>query len=360
MPANSLACPAMNCFGRVGRGLGIVVLALRLGQGMSPAWAETNDTGQAADEPGESMLGQSRTNALPESPSGITGAPPVVVEAPATSAVPPVVVEPLPPEPEVETRPARRGAELGQAFKGSRGSKFGLSAKQRSLKIQDKAARPKRDKTAWRWTLDLGADSTSGNKDTSRYDASLTAQKETERHFFWFRAGSRFGTSDGEKDTDNTEVEGRAERNLGERTYAALDGNVFQDRMADLTYRARANVSLGRYLIRTERTLLGAELGPGYVREKKGGEIDGFAAGRAAQYAERVLLSSLLAWQSVEYILNFEDTEVFFLNAEVGLEAVLSQNMSLRISLQDRYDSAPAEGKKQNDLVTTTSVRWAF
>ncbi|MBU1693284.1 MAG: DUF481 domain-containing protein [Verrucomicrobia bacterium] len=335
----------MNRMARYGAGMLLVISAL--GVGLSRA--ATND------------LDEESTNQPPDSPASVTAAPPVVVELPATtSAVPPVVVEPPPPEPEVEAKPVRRGAELSQAFKGSRGSKFGLSAKQRSLKIPDKAARPKRDKTAWRRTLEVGADSTGGNKDTLRYDVALTAQKETERHFFWLKAGGRYGKSDGEKDTENSEVEARIERSLNERTYAVLDGHIFQDRIADLTYRARANVSLGRYLIRTERTLLGAELGPGYVREKKGGTIDGFAAGRAAQYAERVLLSNLLAWQSVEFILNLEDTTVFFLTTEAGLEVILSPNMSLRFSLQDRYDSAPAEGKKQNDLVTTTSVRWTF
>lgn len=296
-----------------------------------------------------------------------TSAPPEEVESPAeseppadTNAAPPVVVEPEEEEPPVKEKPARLGSDLSDAFENSRGSKFGLSAQQRSLKVPGKEGRAPRDKTAWRWTLELGVDSTSGNKDTLRYDGSLGAQKETDLHFFWFRAGGRYGKSEGERDADNAAVEARAERRLAERLYAALDGQVFQDRMADLSYRARANVSLGYFLVRSERTLLGFEAGPGYVQEKKGGEIDGYAAGRAAGYAERVLLSSLLAWQAMEYVVSAEDANVFFMNAEVGLEALLSASLSLRFSLEDRYDGAPADDKEKNDLVTKTALKWVF
>ena len=329
--------------------LPILFLLLAARTGALPVRVEP-DAG--APEPGT----EATTNALPESPAVSTGAPPVEVETPAvTNAVSPPVVEP-----EAEPRPARRGAELSQAFKNSRASKFGLSSKQRSLKIPGKADRPKREKTDWRRTLEVGANTTSGNTDTRRMDASITAQKETELLFFWFGVGGRFGETDGENDTENAEIEGRVERGLGERTYAALDANVFHDQIADLSYRARGNVSLGRFLVISERTLIGVEAGPGYVREKKGGTVDGFAAGRAVQYAERVLFANLRAWESVDGTLNLEDTDVFFLTAELGVEIVLSPAMSLMFSLEDRYDSVPAEDKEANDLVTRTTVKWTF
>lgn len=34
--------------------------------------------------------------------------------------------------------------------------------------------------------------------------------------------------------------------------------------------------------------------------------------------------------------------------------------MSLMFSLEDRYDSVPAEDKEANDLVTRTTVKWTF
>ena len=142
--------------------------------------------------------------------------------------------------------------------------------------------------------------------------------------------------------------------------YAGLDANLYHDQIAALTYRARGSLSLGRHFIWTERTVLNAEAGPGYVAEKKGGETEGFMAGRAAEYLEHLITPSLQIWQSAEYVPNLGDSSVFFVNSEIGLETVLLSNLSLRFWVEDRYDSSPAEGKESNDLLTTTSLNWSF
>jgi putative salt-induced outer membrane protein YdiY len=140
----------------------------------------------------------------------------------------------------------------------------------------------------------------------------------------------------------------------------ALDGKVFHDRLADLSYRANGSLSIGRHFIRTDRTAFSAEAGPGYVAEKKGGEEEGFVAGRLAQYFEFMVTPSLQVWQSLEYMPNLEDPRVYFLNAEIGLETRLLSDLSLRFTVEDRYDSHPAEDKENNELLTTTALSWSF
>ena len=39
---------------------------------------------------------------------------------------------------------------------------------------------------------------------------------------------------------------------------------------------------------------------------------------------------------------------------------VLVANLNLRFSVEDSYDSQPAEGKESNDLLTTTALAWSF
>ena len=122
----------------------------------------------------------------------------------------------------------------------------------------------------------------------------------------------------------------------------------------------RGSLSLGRHFIWTERTVLSAEAGPGYVAEKKGGEQEGFAAGRLAQYLEILVADDLQVWESVEFVQNLEDSAVYFVNAEIGLETVLTGSLSLRFTVEDRYDNQPADDKEANDLLTTTSLNWKF
>ena len=96
------------------------------------------------------------------------------------------------------------------------------------------------------------------------------------------------------------------------------------------------------------------------MAEKKGGEQEGFAAGRLAQYLEILVADDLQVWESVEFVQNLEDSAIYFVNAEIGLETVLTGSLSLRFTVEDRYDNQPADDKEANDFLTTTSLNWKF
>ena len=268
----------------------------------------------------------------------------------------PLVIEEVitrPPDP----LPTHRGSDMPDAFKGADPSRFGVSG--RVHKMPAKKSK-KREKGCWRGKLDLGLNTASGNSDILRYNGSLTGSKETEENYYFLEAAGRYGESDNEKDTEHATGEVKYHHRLSERMYSAVDGNVMHDGIADVSYRARGSLSLGRKLIWTDRTVLTLEAGPGYVEERKGGEETGFVAGRIAQYMDILLTDSLQVWQSVEYFADITDSAVYFINAEAGLETVLIANLSLRFTVEDRYDSNPAEDKKSNDLVTTTAFVWNF
>jgi putative salt-induced outer membrane protein len=273
-----------------------------------------------------------------------------------TNSITPFPVEPL--QLPVQEAPPRRAEEMTTAFRSVGGGRFSVSRTDRILKLPEKPLQKKNGE--WVRTVELGINTASGNSDILRYDGSFSLRREDERNLYWLKVGGRYGKSEGVKDTDGAQGEGKYERSLTERVYASLNGEVLRDRIADLSYRALGNVSLGRHFIWTDRTVLNLEMGPGYVREKKGNMTDGFAAGRVAQYLEKLLNSSVRVWQSAEYVPNLEDTSVYYANAEVGLETLLVLNTSLKFVVQDRYDSSPAEGKKRNDLTTLTCLNWTF
>lgn len=278
------------------------------------------------------------------------------VEAPGEPEAPPPEAE-TPPEPPPPKRPpAYHGAEMRSAFKGA-GSRFGVSGRVNKLPAKKSV---KRDKEAWKGSASLGLSSAQGNRDTVRLDAAVSASKTTGQHYFFLKTTGRYGKSDKEKDAESVTLEGKAQRRLSERMYVALAGYGLHDQIADVSHRAYTSLSLGRHFVWTERTVLSAELGPGYVTERKGGETEGFAAGRVAQYLEFMVTPSLQVWESVEYLPSFEDSRIYFINAELGLETVLVGNLSLKCTLENRYDSYPAEGKEKNDFLVTTSLAWSF
>ena len=292
---------------------------------------------------------QTETNDTPEPPDSATNAPPAA-DAPAAETPSASAKSPKPP-------PAYRGADMQDAFKGAGRSRFGVSGRVNKLPAKKSV---KKEQGQWRRNLEFGLATARGNSDTLRYDGEASASKETEQNYFYIKAGGRYGESDKEKDTENATGETRFQHRLTERMYGGLDGYALHDPVADLDYRARASLSLGRHFIRSERTALSVELGPGYVAEKKDGESEGFVAGRVAQMLEFLVTDSLQIWQSVEYVPDLEDSRVYYVNAEVGLETVLLSGLSLKFTIEDRYDSNPAEGKESNDLLTTTALSWSF
>lgn len=283
----------------------------------------------------------------------------VPVEDPAEAVSLPEMTPSFPeeePAPRGKPPPAYRGAEMREAFKGA-GSRYGVSGRVHKIPAKKSLRKPK---DAWRRSLSLGLNTAQGNSDTLRVDAEASASKDTEASYFFLKAAGRYGESEDETDAENATLEGKIQRRLTERMYAAMAGNVHRDQLADLSYRVNGSLSLGRQLMWTERTVLSIETGPGYVAEKKGGESEGFVAGRVAQHLEFLATPSLQVWESIEYVPSLEDSRVYYVNAEVGLETVLMANLSLKCTLENRYDNNPAEGKERNDLLTTTALTWSF
>ncbi|HRT04916.1 MAG TPA: DUF481 domain-containing protein [Kiritimatiellia bacterium] len=336
------------------------MLALALAAGLAgtgAARAQTDETdaadAAAATEP-----------EAPAEPAVPVAEPPAEIEPPAaepaTNAVPPVAE--TPPEPETPAKPAKteptyRGADMKEAFKGADSSVFGVSGRVNKMPAKKSV---RKEKGAWKRSIEAGVSTASGNSDQMRYDGSASAAKETDASYVFLEAAGRYGESDGETDAASATGDAKYQHKLTERTYAALDGYAKHDQIADLSYRLRGSVSLGRRFVWTERAVLSAELGPGYVAEKKGGEREGFFAGRVGQYLEILVADNLQVWQSAEFVQNLEDDAVYFVNAEIGLETVLMANLNLRFSVEDAYDSQPAEGKESNDVITKTTLVWKF
>lgn len=276
--------------------------------------------------------------------------------------LPPVVEpgtgdEPMEPIKPPKKTPTYKGADMQSAFTGAGSSHFGISGRVNKLPAKKSV---RKEKGEWKRNVELGINTASGNSELLRYNGALSAGRETDQHAIFLKAAGRYGESEKEKDTENATAEAKFQRKLTARNYVALDGNARHDQIADLAYRVRANLSLGRHIVADERVVLSAEIGPGYVAEKKGDDREGFAAGRVAQYLEILMADNWQVWESLEYVQNLEDSAVYFITAEVGLEVALTGSMTLKFSVENRYDNQPAANKKSNDLLTTTALSWSF
>ena len=224
------------------------------------------------------------------------------------------------------------------------------AAEKKAAKADEAAA-----KTGFATTLSAGLSMTDGNSETLAVNASLVTEGEKEGLGSVIAgAEANYGESTvadvKETTVQNAKVYANAKKTLSERTFGSLDGSVQYDDIALLDYRAMLGPGLGLYLVKNDKHTLSLEAGPSYVWEKKDGVTDDYLALRFAERFSCQATKTAKLVQSLEYVPAAEDFDNYLLIGEVGVEAAMSERMSLRVVLQDKYDSTPAPGADYNDL----------
>lgn len=268
--------------------------------------------------------------------------------------------EPAPaPAPEPLVPPPTVDPELRNLYLGDQGSKLGSPAGPRTIKPRAPEKR-KKPEDAWKSEIEVGAAGYRGNSDSELFIARFRSGKKTEKDEIEFNARTSYGVSDGEKNRQNAEASGKYRYNLGERLYVAPEARYYYDKIADVDYQAIGLLSLGYDVIKTEWTHFSLEAGPATIHEKKGGIPKDFVAFRLAESLEQRINTHVVIWERVEVLPALDDTSVYLVVAEAGIESALSSWLRFRTAIQHRYDSNPAEGKEQADLFLTASIAAEF
>lgn len=215
----------------------------------------------------------------------------------------------------------------------------------------DEAATPAPFKSSFAAGLTL----TDGNSETMAANASLTTEGE-KQGLGSVRAGveAKYGEStvNDQKETTLNSIKGsaNAKKTITPMTFGYGDGSALHDEVQEIGYRATLGPGLGAYLVKNDKTALSAETGPTYVWEEVAGIRDNYLALRIAERLDQVISPTAKVWESLEYLPSVEDFGDYILTAEAGIEAAMTTRINLRLVLQDKYDSTPGAGLKENDL----------
>lgn len=204
-------------------------------------------------------------------------------------------------------------------------------------------------------TLSAGLTLADGNSETLAANASLKTEGEKAGlGSVWAGAEANYGEStvDEVKDTtvENAKVFANVKKTLSPRTFGYLDASVLYDDVALIDYRATVGPGLGAYLVKNGKRTLTLEAGPSHVWEKIDGESNDYLALRFAERYTCQISATAKLVQSLEYLPAAEDFDDYLLSGEIGVEASMTERLSLKVVLQDKYDSTPAPGAERNDL----------
>jgi len=222
--------------------------------------------------------------------------------------------------------------------------------------------------------LSIGFTMTDGNSDTMQANASLISEGE-KKGLGSVRSGieANYGKSTVEETTidadgnetmeerdsttvDNAKIFGNVKKTMSEMTFGYLDASTLYDDIAKIDYRTTVGPGLGAYLVKSDMTSLSAEAGPSYIWEKVSDVSDNYLALRFGERLTYKISATANIWQSLEYLPQASDFGDYLLNGEIGAESALNKRMSLRLVVQNKYDSTPGADLEENDLTIIAGI----
>ena len=214
-------------------------------------------------------------------------------------------------------------------------------------------------------TFSAGLTLTDGNSETLAANAALKTEGDKEglgSVLAGVEANYGESTVDEVEDTtvENAKVFANVKKTLSPRTFGYLDASVLYDDVALIDYRATVGPGLGAYLIKNDKRTLSLEAGPSYVWEQVDGASDDYLALRFAERYTCQISATAKIVQSLEYMPAADDFDDYLLNGEIGVEAAMTERVSLKLVLQDKYDSTPATETEYNDLSLIAGLGFAL
>jgi len=229
---------------------------------------------------------------------------------------------------------------------------------------EDDPCAPKKELDAWQKSVAFGLNYTSGNTDTTALSLLSALNRETKDDIIDFTLNYGYGEDraredDGLDKTNKNDL--RATGNyrylITERFFAGAGVNFLYDEIADVDYRTTLIPSLGYFLAKNDDYKFSVDAGPAYIFEKVGGEENNYLAPKVGERFDWIISCTSKLYQSAEYFFDVDDSDNYLVNAELGIEAAISADMSLVLLVRDTYDNVPAADREKNDIATITAIK---
>jgi putative salt-induced outer membrane protein YdiY len=202
-----------------------------------------------------------------------------------------------------------------------------------------------------------------GNSETTNLALGFDATRKTAKDAWVVDAASIYSSDAKLNATTANSFQGliRYDHNLTKRlfAYGAFAGGY--DELQDLNYRITPNGGLGFHAIATPRTTLDLLGGFGYTRESytTGLTNNLLTATLGDEFAYKLFKSTTVI-QNLYYLPALNNTSIYHINGNFGIATKLNGWLTSNLNFNDRYNSAPVLGNKNNDILFTAGVGFTF
>lgn len=211
------------------------------------------------------------------------------------------------------------------------------------------------------WQLNFGAGLalTSGNKDTSTYNASYNVTyKPHERRTFKSDALLLRGRTNGELSNERFGLNLREEIRVGDRMFVFGQNQYLRDRFKRIQYMVAPTAGVGLTTVKNERTTMTVDVGAGGVWEKNPYvDIRGSGALTLSQTLQQTISSTTTLTQSVSGLWKTQDLADAHYQFGAALAIGINSRVQLKIEALDSYSNKPTGNRvEKNDVSTVFAV----
>ena len=214
----------------------------------------------------------------------------------------------------------------------------------------------------WETSASAGLTLTRGNTHTLLMTLGLDTKRKWEQNDASLGLNGGYGSDNGVNNSKYVNGYGQFNHSFSDRFYAGLRLDGSYDGVARLDHRLALSPLAGYYVIKDPRTTLSFELGPSAVTEKHEGQSEQTYLGfRAGERFEHKLSATTKIWEALSYVPRVDEWDKkYVITFEAGIDATISKHWSLRVVLQDIYDSEPTAGRMKNDMRLVAGTAYKF
>ena len=230
-------------------------------------------------------------------------------------------------------------------------------------------AQPTQADGRWRGLAGASVSATSGNSSSSNVQLNLDMARQTDTDKLTTGALVDYGRSevDGVRSTTSNKwsLNGQYDYNLSERLYVFGKLGLQGDRVIDLSLRRTLGTGLGYKVIKEADTTFDLFAGVADTRSRYRSVqlIDGVQGTRFSntsvllgEESTHKLSDTVFFKQRVEMYPPISGFGGTLVKGTANLGVALNAKMSLNVGLANEYNSAPAAGRKKNDLSLLTGL----
>jgi putative salt-induced outer membrane protein YdiY len=258
--------------------------------------------------------------------------------------------------------PARASEALSESSTFERLADFSFQPDAPAAETPAAPPPPKGWLEGWKGDIGLGLNGSEGNTDRISGRATVSGQRLTDKFDTRFGLTYVYASTNGDKTEHRFRGELRNDWLLKGKWRLFAQGAIDVDEFQDWEWRASAYGGVGYEFYKTDKTSLLGRAGLGVSQEFGGSDDDAdFEAILGLDYFLQVTERQKFTLTGELYP-SLSDGGEFRALARAGYEILVDPevNMTLKLGVEDRYDSDPGPGVRENDLDYFLLLVWTW